>query len=281
MADKQTIEFKSSRLINPTGALRLPVSKDVPEHSRLSDKVTIYKANCFDFLSSLEPGSVDIIVTDPAYSGMNNKMQFGNGRIVGKYQEMDNEKWFPEFTDDTDTFRRFLKECHRVLKDDRHIYIMIDSFSLLSLGHLVREVFNMKNILVWDKVNIGMGHHFRRRHEFILFATKGSKKLNSMSIPDVWRIKRITRAKYPTQKPVEVFDCMLAGSREEGYTVCDPFLGSGSATIAALKADCKFIGADISEKAYQISVDRVSEYLKTGIDPLQTEQIKVDLNGSH
>ena len=168
MVDKQTLAFKPSRLINPVGALQLPVSKDVPEYSQLSDTVTIYKAGCIDFLKSLEPGSVDIIVTDPAYSGMNNKMQFGNGRIVGKYQDTNNTKWFPEFTDDADTFREFLQECYRVLKDDRHIYIMIDSFSLLSLGHLVREVFNMKNIIVWDKVNIGMGHHFRRRHEFIL-----------------------------------------------------------------------------------------------------------------
>lgn len=281
MSEKQTVTFKSSRLTTPVGALRLPVSKNVPNHSRLSDAVTIYKADCLDFLRSLDPESVDIIVTDPAYSGMNNKMQFGNGRIVGKYQATNNEKWFPEFTDDADTFRSFLKECHRVLRDDRHIYLMIDSFSLLTLGHIVREVFNMKNILVWDKVNIGMGHHFRRRHEFILFASKGSRKLNSRSIPDVWRIKRIAKAKYPTQKPVEVFDSMLAGSIERGHTVCDPFLGSGSAAIAALKAGCKFVGADISDKACQVSVDRITEYLKNGIDPLQVERVKTDLNGSH
>lgn len=243
--------------------------------------IKIYQADCLDFLASLKTNSVDLIVTDPAYSGMNNKMQFGNGRIVGKYQDKDNDKWFPEFKDNPENFLYFLKECKRVLKESGHIYIMFDSFSLLSLGHLIREVFNMKNIIVWDKVNIGMGHYFRRRHEFILFASKGKQKINSKSIPDVWRIKRINRAGYPTQKPVEVFDCMLAASAQKGYTICDPFLGSGSSAISALKAGYKFVGGDISEKAFNTSIDRVRSYVDSGIDPLQKEKINIDLNGSH
>ena len=146
---------------------------------------------------------------------------------------------------------------------------MIDSFSLLTLGHLMREVFNVKNIIVWDKVNIGMGHCFRRRHEFVIFATKGHKKLNSRNISDVWRVKRIIRGAYPTQKPVEVFDFMLKGSVEPNFLVCDPFLGSGSSAIAALKAKCDFIGADVSRKACDISHDRVKNFLSSGIDILQ------------
>ena len=234
-----------------------------------SVEATIYQADCFDFLKTLPEKSIDIIITDPAYSGMNNKMNFGNGRIVGKYQDRDNDKWFPEFKDDPETFLHFLKECHRVLKDNRHIYLMIDSFSLLTLGHLMREVFNMKNIIVWDKVNIGMGHYFRRRHEFVIFATKGYRKLNARNIPDVWQLKRITKSKYPTQKPVEVFERMLTGSIEKGFTVCDPFIGSGSSAIAALKAGCTFIGADISEKACRISADRIKHFAKYGKDILQ------------
>src|SRR5207302_9112438 len=130
-----------------------------------------------------------------------------------------------------DSYRTFLGECHRVLRDGRHIYIMFDSFSLLSLGAVVREVFDVKNVLVWDKVNLGMGHYFRRRHEHVLFATKGRRRLSRRDLPDVWRVKRIHRAAYPTQKPVEVFSMMLAGSTEPGFVVCDPFAGAGSAAI--------------------------------------------------
>lgn len=229
-------------------------------------KVKIFKADCLDFLRSLPDDSVDLIVTDPAYSGMNNKLNFGNGRIVGRYQNQDNEKWFQEFKDDPETFMKFLKECYRVLRESRHIYIMFDSFSLLSLAPLMREVFEVKNIVVWDKVNIGMGHYFRRRHELIVFASKGKRKLNSRSMPDIWAHKRITNSAYPTQKPVEVFDNMVRASTEEKFVVCDPFLGSGSAAVAALKNKCTFIGADISAKACSVSSKRVEHFGKHGFD---------------
>lgn len=225
--------------------------------------------DCIQFLRSLPDESVDCIVTDPAYSGMNEHMQFGHGRIVGRYQEADNAKWFSEFNDDLDTYRVFLGECRRVLRQDRHIYIMFDSFSLLSLGHVVREVFDVKNLIVWDKVNIGMGHYFRRQHENIMFATKGKRKLNRKDLSDVWAIKRLYRAAYPTQKPVAVFARMLTGSVEPGMTVCDPFVGSGSAAIAALGAGCTFVGSDSSKRAVEMAVHRCETYLATGMDPLE------------
>lgn len=247
------------------------------KQNKIGNNISIYQGDCLDFLRSLPSESVDVIVTDPAYSGMNNKMKFGNGRIVGKYQDANNDKWFQEFKDDPETFLTFLHECKRVLKDDRHIYMMIDSFSLLTLGHIMRDVFNVKNIIVWDKIHIGMGHYFRRRHEFILFASKGSRKLNARNIPDVWRVKRITKSKYPTQKPVEVFDFMLSGSASKNFVVCDPFLGSGSAAIAAIKAGCTFIGADVSEKACKISIERIKEYTASKIDILQKESALPDI----
>ena len=204
--------------------------------------VRIDVADCFEFLATLPDGTVDCVVTDPAYSGMNQHMSFGHGRIVGEYSSADNEKWFEEFQDDPQTFLRLLQELNRVLRDDRHLYIMFDSFSLLSLGHLVREVFNVKNLIVWDKVNLGMGHYFRRRHETIVFACKGKRRLSRRDLTDVWAIKRMHKADYPTQKPVELFAKMLEGSVEPGMTVCDPFCGSGSSALATLRAGCNFVG---------------------------------------
>ena len=84
--------------------------------------------DCLQFLSSLGDESVDLIATDPAYSGMNEHMSFGHGRIVGRYGEPDNGKWFAEFRDDPDNFCAFLRECRRVLRQRRHLYIMFDSF---------------------------------------------------------------------------------------------------------------------------------------------------------
>jgi site-specific DNA-methyltransferase (adenine-specific) len=225
--------------------------------------------DCIDFLRGMPDASVDLIVTDPAYSGMNRHMKFGHGRIVGHYGKPDNERWFHEFSDDPETYAVFLRECHRVLRQDRHIYIMFDSFSMLSLGALVRESFEVKGVVVWDKVHLGMGHYFRRRHEQIVFASKGKRKVSRRDVPDVWAIPRIHRAAYPTQKPVKLFELMVQASAEPGFLVCDPFCGSGSSGVAAVRGGCDFIGADIDPRAVQLSRERLAALMATGLDPLE------------
>lgn len=235
-------------------------------------------ADCLAFLRGLRSSSLDLIVTDPGYSGMNQHLQLGRGRIVGQYRAAGTAgaRWFTEFRDDPDTYRVFLDECRRVLRDDRHIYIMFDSYSLLSLAPLVREFFSVKNVLVWDKVNLGMGHYFRRRHELIVFATKGHRKLNTKDRPDVIVAKRLHRAPYPTQKPVAVFDAMIQPSVEPGFVVCDPFVGAGTAAISAVTAGCRFVGADLSPDAVALANERVHTFLSTGVDPLESpRQLKI------
>lgn len=244
--------------------------------------ITIMQQDAIAFLKTLPSNSIDVIATDPAYSGMNNRLQLGRGRIVGKYAEKgkNGEKWFEEFQDTEENYAHFLAECQRVLKTTTgHIYIMFDSFSLLTLGSLVRKYFDVKNLITWDKVNIGMGHYYRRRHEYILFATNSNnRKLRTRKFPDVWRFKRIHNAKYPTQKPVELFQTMFFASAESGFTVCDPFLGSGSSAIAAMKNNCNFVGCDLSEKAIETSTERIQSFLETGIDLLQNKSQAVEHN---
>lgn len=245
-------------------------------------RVKIYKDDAISFLKKLPSNSIDIIATDPAYSGMNNKLQLGKGRIVGKYSDKGTEdgKWFGEFEDTEENYSLFLTECQRVLKKSTgHIYIMFDSYSLLTLGNIVRNYFEVKNLITWDKVNIGMGHYFRRRHEYIIFATNGNtRKIRNRKFPDVWRFKRIHNSKYPTQKPVEVFQAMIHASSEKDFTVCDPFTGSASSAIAAIKNNCKFVGCDISEKSIEISQERISKFLAKGKDILQPKSSSVEEN---
>lgn len=252
--------------------------KKKPVYESYNHRISLFQDDAVSFLKNLPANSVDVIITDPAYSGMNQRLKLGRGKIIGKYIDAgkDGAKWFEEFHDTEKNYKAFLKECYRVLKNNRHIYIMFDSFSLLSLAPIAREVFEVKNVLCWDKANIGLGHYFRRRHEFILFASKGKRHLNSKSIPDVWKIKRVVSSTYPTQKPTEVFELMLKGSAEKDFVVCDPFLGSGSSAIAAIKSNCKFLGCDISDKAIMVSTERIEDFLKTKADIYQRASLLAD-----
>jgi site-specific DNA-methyltransferase (adenine-specific) len=64
---------------------------------------------------------------------------------------------------------------------------------------------------------------------------------------------------------------MIYASADKGSTVCDPFVGSGSSAIAAIKNACNFIGCDTSRKAIDISQQRVFKFVNTGIDILQSK----------
>jgi site-specific DNA-methyltransferase (adenine-specific) len=212
---------------------------------------------------------------------MNQYLKLGKGRIVGEYKDKSIEgKWFDEFHDSAENYEIFLTECYRVMKENSHIFIMFDSFSLITLCKLVRDTFNIKNIITWDKVNIGMGHYFRRQTELILFACKGKKPISRRDIPDIWRIKRLHKASYPTQKPIELFEAMIASSRlknENDFLVCDPFLGSGSSVIASIKQGCRFIGSDISAKSIAMSSERAEKFLSDKVDIYQPKSA-VDLD---
>lgn len=248
-------------------------------YSSDDNRVQFEQNDVFSYLEKVPKNSIDLIVTDPAYSGMNQMLKLGRGKIIGEYsQRGDGEKWFDEFHDTEENYTRFLQECFRVMKPNSHIYIMFDSYSLLTLAPLCRKIFDVKNILVWDKINIGLGHYFRRRHEFILFATKGKKKLKYRNIPDVWRIKRISNFKYPTQKPTEVFEMMISSSAYKDDVVLDPFMGSGSSAIAALKSECIYLGCDKALSAINLSGERVATFLKDKKDILQPKSHYVDEN---
>jgi len=238
--------------------------------------IHLERNDALKFLRSLKTASVDVLTTDPPYSGMNQHLKLGKGRIVGKYADKgkENSKWFAEFADTEENYIAFLQECKRVLNPETgHLYIMFDSFSLLTLAPLVRDCFDVKNVITWDKINMGMGHYFRRRHEFIVFATNGNKrKISHRSFPDVWRFKRLHKAPWATQKPVELFQTMIFASAEKGFTVCDPFMGSASAAVAAVANECHFLGCDCSQAAYTLAVKRLTGLVNTGKDLLQPEK---------
>ena len=52
----------------------------------------INKMDVIEYLRTLDDNSIDLIVTDPAYSGMNQHLMLGKGRIVGTYKDRDDKE---------------------------------------------------------------------------------------------------------------------------------------------------------------------------------------------
>ncbi len=63
---------------------------------------------------------------------------------------------------------------------------------------------------------------------------------------------------HPTQKPLKLMQLLIELSTMEGQVVCDPFCGSGTTLIAALRLNRKYIGFEKEETYYNIALERIS-----------------------
>lgn len=69
---------------------------------------------------------------------------------------------------------------------------------------------------------------------------------------------------HPTQKPVELCEYLIKTYSNEGETILDNCMGSGSTGIAALKNNRKFIGIELDEKYFDVACNRLGEYILDG-----------------
>jgi site-specific DNA-methyltransferase (adenine-specific) len=120
-----------------------------------------------------------------------------------------------------------------------------------------RAGFRFWKPLVWDKRTIGMGYHYRARYEFILFFEKGKRRLNDLGVADVISVPRI-HGGYPAEKPFEVAQILISQSSQPGETVVDPFMGSGSVGVAALRLGRRFLGNDLNQEAVRLARQRLT-----------------------
>ena len=102
--------------------------------------------------------------------------------------------------------------------------------------------------------------YFRHQCEFMVWGSKGhlDKSPNGpfdgcMSFP-----VRPQKKLHPTGKP-EALMAELIRTAGDGGTVLDPFMGSGTTGVAALKAGCKFIGIETSPHYFSVTVERLRQ----------------------
>jgi site-specific DNA-methyltransferase (adenine-specific) len=208
------------------------------------------------FLKKIEDQSIDLIITDPPYESLEKHRSVGTTTRLKKSKSSSNS-WFNIFPNDR--FESLFNECYRVLKNDRHFYLFCDqetAFIIKDIG--VAAGFKFWKPIVWDKMKIGMGYHYRSRYEFILFFEKGKRKLNDLSVPDVLSVPRVFN-RYPTEKPVALNEILVKQSTEIEEIILDPFCGSGSSGVAALINQRRFIGNDLSIDAVKVATSNIEQ----------------------
>ena len=210
-----------------------------------------------EWLRSLPAGSVDLLITDPAYESLEKHRAVGTTTRL-KHSKASSNDWFTVFPNAR--FGELFEEAYRVLRDDTHFYLFCDAETMfVAKPEAERAGFKFWKPLVWDKRTIGMGYHYRARYEFILFFEKGKRRLNDLGVADIINVPRVHRG-YPAEKPWEVSEVLVNQSSVPGERVADPFMGSGSVGEAALKNGRRFLGTDVNPAAVRVTGERLQKF---------------------
>jgi site-specific DNA-methyltransferase (adenine-specific) len=214
----------------------------------------IDQGDCIEWLRALPDASVDLITTDPAYESLEKHRAIGTTTRL-KESAGSSNKWFEIFPNSR--FPELFAEAFRVLRRDTHLYMHCDQETGFHVKPIAEAAgFRFWKALVWEKDRIGMGYHYRAKHEWVLFLEKGKRKLANLGIPDVLHFPRVDK-KYPTEKPWELSKVFVEQSSLLGEIVVDMFAGSASAGEAALRAGRRFLGCDLSVDAVTLGRERL------------------------
>jgi DNA modification methylase len=223
----------------------------------------------------LEGAKAEFVFTDPPYNVAIDGNVCGLGRIRHREFAMGcGEMSEVEFTTFLKTVFDRLAEhtidgsIHQICMDWRHMWEM------LAAG---RQVYQLKNLCVWNKTNAGMGSFYRSKHELVFVWKSGSAAhINNFELgqhgrnrTNVWDYAGVNTmrpgrleelAMHPTVKPVAlVADAIKDCSRRSGL-VLDPFCGSGTILIAAERSGRKARALEVDPTYVDVGVRRWQNY---------------------
>lgn len=214
------------------------------------------QADAVEWLRTLPADSLDLLITDPPYESLEKHRAVGTTTRL-KVSAASSNPWFRVFPNAR--FEELFSEVYRVLHKHTHFYLLCDPETAFIAKPIAEQIgFKFWKPLVWDKCNIGMGYHYRARYEFVLFFEKGKRRLNNLGVADVIEAPRV-RNGYPAEKPVALLETLIRQSTAEGDLVVDPFMGSGSAGVAALKLGRRFLGNDVADESLALTRQRLLE----------------------
>lgn len=234
-------------------------------------------------LPAIPDSSVHLVITSPPYN-------------VGK--AYDDDLPLGEYTG---LLGEVFHECMRVLVPGGRICINVANLGRKPylplhsyvIGEMDRLGFLMRGEIIWDKsASAGSSTAWgswksasnptlRDVHEYVLVFSKGTfqreqaGRKNTISgdeflgfTKSVWSFgaESARRVKHPAPFPVELPHRLIQLYSFAGDVVFDPFAGSGTTAIAAMKAERRFVLCDSSPEYVAVAVERIHLFRTTGSD---------------
>ncbi len=275
-------------------------SLDKPQeyfHMKQPSTAKIIHGDCFTAMDDLEKKGekFNMIFADPPYFLSNGGVTCHSGKMVKVDKGDWDESMGPELNHEFN--REWIRRCRDLLTDDGTLWVSGTMHVIYSIGYAMQQLeMKILNNITWRKPNPPphlAGRYYTHSTETVLWSRKTEKSKHYFNyalmkeenqgkqMKDVWEFtedgkelakhqlwtmtspkkSEKTEGKHPTQKPIELLDRIIRSSTQEGDLILDPFLGSGTTSIAALAVGRRSIG-----------IEQDIEYCELAKKRLQAEQ---------
>lgn len=177
------------------------------------------------------------------------------------------------------------RACINVANLGRKPYIPLSDYisqMMIDIGYLMRGEIIWNKVagagvsMAWGSWQSASNPVLRDTHEYILIFSKGSfsrKKVDGKEdtitkdqfmewTKSVWTMNPESAKKvgHPAPFPIELPYRLIQLYTYKNDIILDPFMGSGSTAIAALKSDRKYVGYDTNAEYIKLAEERTAPY---------------------
>jgi DNA modification methylase len=221
------------------------------------EDITLYHGDTLEILPELDfHGVVSCVVTDPPYLIGAASAGTMKGKTGSWADAMNASHWFS-------TWYRLVD---RALTNDGLFWSFLNWRTLpVVMRAAIDAGIPITSMAVWDKQWIGPGgpQGLRPSYEMVALLAQPAAQIPDRGIPDIISIPSGGGTKpngHPAEKPVAVKRRLLEiSATQPGDLVLDPFVGSGTAAIAARDRGCRFVGIEADEEWLRVAVRRIAQ----------------------
>ena len=228
----------------------------------VSEGVTLYCGDALDVLPRLS--GIDLCVSDPPYA-----LTSGGSTEGGLHERIgDGYDNSGEIFDDIPGWDEFVPLIYNALAPQAHCYLMADSKNQFEMQIQARAAgFRFHNLLYWDKGTCTPNRWYMKNAEYVGLFFKGKAfSINDCSSKQGIYIKHTDETTHPTEKPVALMQHYITNSSKQNEVVLDPFMGTGTTGIAALRSGRRFIGIEKDRKWFDVARKRIMDEIRYPFD---------------
>lgn len=210
--------------------------------------MNLMHGDCLEMMKLIPDGSVDMVLCDLPYGEVSQKssglrlLDRGNADAC----DMDLES--------------VADELNRLCTGSIYAFCGTEQISFL-VKYFKKHKMTTR-VCAWEKTNPSPMNGTRlwlSGLEFCVFARKANAVFNERCKKAIWPAPSGRSKIHPTEKPVKLMERLIIASSNEGHTVMDICMGSGTTGVACVNTGRKFIGIERDDKYFAIAQKRIED----------------------